>query len=370
MKNNKNSQRLLLVLAMVVLLVIILFIVTIGSYRTDTIKVGVVLTGDIGDDGWNGQHYQGIKDACDKLEAELLIKEDVEEGTGRCEEAIRELVKEEVSMIILTSYAYPMEVEEVIKEYPEVAFYAISAEYLAENMTSYFGRMYQARYLAGIVAGKQTQENSIGYVAAMPNVEVNRGINAFTLGVKSVNPNAVVHVLWTESWDNSEREAEAVNTLIEQGSVDVITYHQNQHYVAETADEAGIYSIGYNATANGLSDKYLTAAVWDWNALYYEIVREFLQGKGNSVRSHWFGMDTGVVKLSEYSPLVSEETKQLVEAAKQEIIVGRDVFSHVIYDNQGQLRCNKDEAISDEILLEKMDWYVDGVMIYEEKDKY
>ena len=366
MKNIKNKQYLLLIVAAMLLIVIIVSIFTINMKKEDTVKIGLILTGATTDEGWNGMHYQGVSLACETLDVELVVKENVAEGSGQCKSAIDELVKEDVSMIILSSYAYPTEVRETIQQYPQVSFYGISAEYTADNMTSYFGRMYQARYLAGIVAGMKTENNVIGYVAAMPNNEVNRGINAFTLGVKSVNPDATVNVVWTNEWENEEKETEAAELLMNEVGADVLTYHQNQHYVAQKADEAGVYSIGYNAVAQGLSEKYLTAAMWDWNALYYQIIREYLQGKGNSVERHWFSLDTGVVALSECSPLVGEDILQQIETAKHKMSEGNQIFSGVIYDNKGVLQCNEGESISDDILLKKMDWFVDGVVIYEE----
>lgn len=362
---NRNKQYWLLVLAAVLLITIIVSIFTINTQKDSDVKIGLIITGSITDDGWNGMHYQGVSSACESLGVELIVKENISEGSGNCARAVDELVKEGAGMIILSSYAYPLEVQDTVQKYPEVSFYGISAEYYAENMTSYFGRMYQARYLAGIVAGMKTESDVIGYVAAMPNSEVNRGINAFTLGVKSVNEDASVHVVWTDEWENEAKEQDAANTLINELKADVLTYHQNQHYVAKVADEAGVYSIGYNAVEEGLSDDYLTAAVWDWNALYYQIVREYMQGKGNTVKRHWFGIDTGVVALSEYSPLVEEGIRQRVEQAKTEMNEGNDVFSGLIYDNNGTIRCGEGESISDEILLEKMDWFVDGVVIYE-----
>jgi basic membrane protein A len=340
--------------------------IAFAGYKERTVtKIGLILTGEKADYGWNGVHYDGVAYACERFGAQLLVKENVLEGTGRCIEAVQELASEGASMIILSSYAYPEEVKDVVGTYPDIAFYGISAENYAENMTSYFGRMYQARYLAGIIAGLQTKSNQIGYVAAMPNIEVNRGINAFTLGVKKVNSDAKVYVKWTNSWDNEEAERKAADELIAQKGADVLTYHQNQHYTARTADEAGICSIGYNEKADHISEKYLTAAVWNWQKLYSEIVREYMLGKANSVKRHWFGIDTGVVGLSEYSSLVSEETKEQIETAKKEILSGKDVFSGIIYDNEGKLRCDEGENISDEILLEKMNWYVDGVVIDE-----
>ena len=110
-----------------------------------------------------------------------------------------------------------------------------------------------------------------------------------------------------------------------------------------------------------MSDRYLTAVVWDWKVLYYRIVREVLKGEANTVKRHWFGIDTGVVGLTEFSVAVDEEIKQIVEKAQQELCAGRNVFSGIIYDNTGELRCNEGETVSDSILLEAMDWYVEGV---------
>jgi len=369
MRNKKNSQQWLLIFAGIILVIIFILIFGINAKKEDRVKIGLILTGKATDEGWNGMHFEGVDSACKKLGVDLLIKENVEEGTGECKEAINELVKKDVGMIILSSYAYPEEVKETIQAYPDVAFYGISAEYYADNLTSYFGRMYQARYLSGIVAGMKTASNRIGYVAAMPNSEVNRGINAFTLGVKSVNSDASVNVIWTNAWEAEEKEREAVHILIEDVGADVITYHQNKHYVAQEADEAGVYSIGYNAVADGLSQRYLTAAVWNWNELYYQIIREYLQGKSNTVKRHWFGIDTDVVNLADYSELVDEEIIQQVKLAEKKLSEGNKVFSGVIYDNTGVLRCDKEEAISDEILLGKMNWFVNGVIIHEGKEQ-
>jgi len=365
MDKHKIKQGVLLALAAVVLVVLIITIAVAGFKDDATFKIGLIITGQTTDSGWNGVHYNGVVYACEKLDTKLLVKENVEEGSGRCGEAIHELVKEGARMIILSSYSYPTEVKEIIDSYPDIAFYGISSEYVAENLTSYFGRMYQARFLAGIIAGMQTESGSVGYVAAMPNSEVNRGINAFTLGVRSVNPSATVYVDWTNSWSDKDEETAAAKRLIADKQIDVITYHQNQNYVAETADEAGIYSIGYNQAATGLSDKYLTAAVWDWDTLYFQIIREFVQGQPNSVKQRWFAIDSGVVELAEMSPLVSENTRQAVEQAKNRLFGVYDVFSGEIYDNNGQLRCSNGETLSDETLLKNMDWFVDGVEIYD-----
>lgn len=364
MKSSKTLQRLLLAAIGVLVVVLLIGIFFIGREKEKVAKIGLIITGTIEEQGWNNAHYQGVSYACEKLGAELLVKEQVPEIAEPCVAAVNELVKEGASMIILSSYAYPSLVKETIQSYPEVSFYGISSEYYADNMTSYFGRMYQVRYLAGIIAGRMTESNEIGYVAAMANNEVNRGINAFTLGVRSVNPQARVHVIWTQAWDDRETEELATERMIEEFGADLITYHQNQHFVAARADKEGVYSIGYNEREEGLSENYLTASVWNWKELYCKIVREYLTGEANNVKRHWFGIETGAVDLGEYSPLVTEELRQEIETAKS-LMAGNSVFSNVIYDNEGRLRCAEGENLSDGMLLEKMDWYVEGVVLHE-----
>ncbi len=365
MTNKRRILRWTLLVAAAAVLTALILIIVLSGVDTDARpKVGLIITGESVDSGWNGQHYLGVSSACERLGTELIVKENVEENTGMCAEAIHQLVKEGAGMVILSSYGYPAEVTEVIDSYPDVAFYGISSEYTTDNLTSYFGRMYQARYLTGIIAGMKTQTNSIGYVAAMPNNEVNRGINAFTLGVKSVNPDAVVYVRWTDSWDDEEKERRSTELLISEKAADVIACHQNRDHVSRAADAAGVYSIGYNQATQGLSDKHLTSAVWNWDSLYYEIIREFVQGNANSVRRHWFDIGKGVVGLADTSSEVGADILLALEKARADIISGEKVFSGNIYDNNGTQRCAEDEMISDAKLFDGHDWYADGVVIY------
>lgn len=363
---NKKKRILLAAAGVFVLAMIIVLIAKVGIQENKKkARIGIILSGSREETGWNSMHYNGAKEACDKLGAELLIRENIREDTGQCPEAVRALAEEKAEMIILSSYGYSREVKDLVKEYPDIAFYGISSEYHDKNLTSYFARMYQARYLAGIIAGLQTKTDHIGYVAAMPNNEVNRGINAFTLGVKRVNPDADVTVAWSGLWDDEEKEKKAAAGLIKR-QADVLTYHQNQTYVSEAAEQAGIDSIGYHEAVSGFSDHYLTAAVWNLEILYEVIIRDFQQGKGNSVNNCWLGIEKGVVELSPYSGRISEEARQAVDEAKAEIIAGKDVFFGEIYDTDGTLRCGKDETIADGMLLEHFDWYVKGVVLYEE----
>lgn len=363
----KNKRIVLACIGVAILCGLVVFIVRFGSEgQSGKTKIGFVMSGSISENGWNGMHYAGISEAAEELGVELIVKENVQEFTGDCELKIKELIDEGAEMIILSSYGYSEEVHELLKQYPNVVFYANSSEYHNNNLTSYFVRMYQARYLAGIIAGLRTKTDNIGYVAAMENNEVNRGINAFTLGVKSVNPDAVVIVKWTGTWDDAGKEKHAVEQLISEKTIDVVTYHQNQPNVIMAAESAGIDSIGYHVAVENASEHMLTAVVCDWKLTYKELIKEFLQGKGNSVKNYWIGLEKDVIGLTNYSSIVTEEEKHTVEKAKSEILSGKEVFSGEIIDNQGYIRCKKDEIISDEVLLEQMNWFVEGVEIYEE----
>lgn len=362
---NKLKRTLLVIMAFFILGIIFLSILLFGKKQQDVVKIGFILNGSCEEKGWNGMHFQGYKISSEKLGTEMLVVENVKEYSGECKEAIHELVKQGASMIILSSYGYSEEVYEEVQQYPQIVFYANSSEYHASNLTSYFARLYQARYMAGIVAGMKTKSNQIGYVAAMENNEVNRGINAFTLGVKRVNPEATVHVVWTNSWDNEGLEREATRKLVERKEVDVVTYHQNQDFVAKEADLLGIYSIGYHMESEKLSNKYLTAVVCNWEILYEEIIKQYLQGNANCVDNYWIGLEKEAVGLTDLSEEVYPEILQELEKAKKQILEGRDVFSGIIYDNEGRLRCDEGEIIKDKVLLEQFDWFVEGVDIYE-----
>lgn len=363
--SRKKTFTLMVIIALFLVATITVMLVITREKPEDKHIVGVILTGKETDIGWNGTHYSGVKEACDTLGVELITKEDVLEETYECEGAIEELAEAGASIIILSSYGYPAQLQGIFEQYPEIAFYGISDEAKADNYKVYFGRMYQARYLSGIIAAHMSESGNIGYVAAMPNNEVNRGINAFTLGVRSVNPEATVTVMWSNSWDDQEEERLCANKLMDLGA-DVLAYHQNQPYVTEEAEARGVYSIGYNEHAANFSEKYLTSAVWNWSQLYTKIIREKISDSEKNNKRLWIGIEDEVVGLADYSPLVTEQIKMAVESAKAEILAGNDVFSGRIVDTEGNVRCEEGESISDNALMNDFDWYVEGVIIYEE----
>lgn len=366
MINRKQLKILLFVVVFLIFSLIIVIITTTGFKKKKSLRVGFIMTGTTTEQGWNKLHYDGIKEACDQLDAKLLVKENIKENEGQCEQAVHDLAEERVDIIILSSYGYAAEIADITKDYPDITFYSESFDHGVTNIKSYFARMYQARYLTGIIAGMQTKSNTIGYVAAMANSEVNRGINAFTLGVQRVNPDAKVIVAWSNSWDDADREKKLAASLIDEKNVDVITYHQNQPNIIEIAEQKGIASIGYHEAIADVSDNFLTAAEFHLGPTYREILLDYSRGQSDVIDTYWIGIEQDAVGLTDYSPKVTKETITIIENAKQEIMNGYDVFSGIIYDTEHKLRCDEGETIDDEQLLKYFDWYVEGVEFYEE----
>jgi len=364
MRKNKATP-LLVVAYIVLLLVMIMLVVKFGSSQEEKVqKIGFITTGDMDTTGWGSENYRGIRTACNTLGMELLTRDQVPEFDGSCPQAVAELVEEGAEMIILSSGGYSHEMEPYFDQYPQISFYGAFANVYVPNLIGYSARMYQARYLSGIIAGLTTETGKIGFVSTTDTPEACRGINAFTLGVRRVAPHAEVVVARTEG-DSTQEERKAARALISEECVDIITYNQSHHAVIDEAEEAGIASIGYYETASNVSERYLTCAACNWDVLYEQLIREHLRGQNRYVISDWLGLDSDAVHLTAYSPLVSQETRDEVSRAIDEILAGQPVFSNEIYDNTGNLRCGEGEAMSDEYLMKNMDWLVEGVRVYE-----
>lgn len=365
MNSKKKTTLIVGLLAFALILaVLVVTIINSGKKKNDVkATVGIILNGESKEQGWNAMHYDGMKEACKSMNVKLLVKENIRDNTGACPEAIDELVEDGATMIILTSYDYYEESKDTIEKYQDVIFYGSANIYELDNYKGFFIKYYQGRYLTGMLAGSHTKTNKIGYVAAFDNSEVNRGISSFAKGVRDVNPDAEVVVYYIGSWDDEEAEREAVDKLIKDENIDVVTCHQNQNNVDLEADKQGIYSIGYHNQKDKYSEKHLTSVVEDWEITYKEIIKQYLSGELEDKIS-WLGIDKGAVKLSEYSSEVTKEESDMITDAINRMISGEDVFSGLIYDNEGNIRCNEEERISDEKLLTDFKWLIEGVRVY------
>ena len=369
MSNLSDNQKLniLLLLGSCIVIAIILVIMFGFDFMKNTQlkKVGFVITGDIHETGWSSSHYNGLKAACDEFNIELLVRDHVKENSGQCQIAVEELINNGAEIIFLTSFNYPTEIRPVIDKYPNISFIDISMQESAKNLTACFARMYQGRYLAGALAGMKTKSNVIGYVAAIPNSEVRRGINAFALGAQRINPQAKVVVMWTGDWQNEKVETEHARYLIEKIGADVLTYHQNEAAVGNVADSLGVDFIGFNALLSGYSEHYLTSVICRWDLFYKNVLQLYFKGDFNSIKYYWMGVKEDVIKLSDYSTKVTPDMRNYLRSLENELKYNKLIFSDKIYDNQGHLRCSNGESISDDELLKNTDWLVRGVEVIE-----
>nr|MQY76529.1 BMP family ABC transporter substrate-binding protein [Spirochaeta sp.] len=293
---------------------------------------------------------------------ETAYIENVPEGPDAAR-VIRQYAQQGYKMIFATSFGYMDPMVEVAQEFPDVYFEHCSGYKTADNMATYFGRIYQPRYLAGIVAGKMTEKNQIGYVAAFPIPEVIRGINAFTRGVRSVNPGAEVRVVWSNTWYDPVKEREAAVALLDAG-VDIITQHQDTTEPQKAAQERGALSIGYDSDMrNFVGDTVLTSPVWNWGAYYVDTVESALNGGWKS-HQFWGGLKAGggVVELADFSPRVPQEVKDAVALEKKKILDGSwDVFYGPVVDQKGTTLVKSGERMSDGDML-NMNFFVQGVV--------
>jgi basic membrane protein A len=325
-------------------------------------KVAFIYIGQPGDLGWTYEHDRGRimleEELGDKVE--VITVPDVPEGPD-AEKAIRDVVQQGAKVVFATSFGYMDPMLTVAGEFPDVTFEHCSGYKTADNMATYFGRIYQPRYLSGLVAGSMTEDNFIGYVAAFPIPEVIRGINAFTLGVRKVNPEAQVHVVWTNTWYDPVKEREAAEALLDEGA-DIITQHQDTTEPQKAAQERGKLSIGYDSDMSKfVGETVLTSPIWNWGKYYIKTVQDILDDKWET-HQYWGGLEDGAVELAPFSPKVPADVKSVVEEEQDKILSGDwDVFCGPIYDQDGNVKVADGECMSDGDML-GIDWFVEGVV--------
>ena len=323
---------------------------TTGGIPKDQIKVGVIHLSDPAEgSGYTYTHDQGIIGMQKNLglsDDQIVRKISVDDtDAAAVETAITECIEEGCNIIFATSWGYMDTCEALAEEYPDVIFsHGTGYKSNGTNFNNYFGRIYQDRYLSGIVAGMKTQSNKIGYVAAMgqENGEVTSGCNAFAMGVASVNPDAQVYVSVTNSWFDPEGEKQAAERLIAEGC-DVIGQHCDTPNPQTAAEEHGVWGVGYNSDmTKDAPGATLTSVMWDWSVYYTKAVQNVIDGTwvaGEKVDNYFGDMADGLVVLGEFNTdLVTEDMIAKVEEVKAKIVSGEwDVFDGVteLKDNEG-----------------------------------
>ena len=336
----------------------------------EDIKVGVLYLSDPAEgSGYSYTHDLGVKG----MQENLLLSDDqierkiVDDSDKKAtEKAIEECVADGCNIIFTTSWGYMQVTADMAEKYPDV-YFSHGTGYMSngKNFNNYFGRIYQARYLSGIVAGMNTKDNKIGYVAAQDssNSEVTGGIDAFAIGVESVNPKAKIYVDVTNSWYDEKKEKKASERLLNMGC-DVMTQHCDTPYPQTLAQEKGVYGIGYNSDmSKETPDSCLTSVIWNWSAYYTSAVKSIIDGTWDG-SNYYGGMAEGLVSITDLASFAAEGTQQKVDEATAEILSGdNNVFDGVLVTNTGKKIGKKGKTLDDATITGKINWYYRNVVV-------
>ncbi|HMW47796.1 MAG TPA: BMP family ABC transporter substrate-binding protein [Marinagarivorans sp.] len=335
----------------------------------DKVVMGFIYVGPRDDYGYNQAHFEG-KTALAKLDWVKAVDEERVPETIEVQKTMDSMINLSGAQVLFpTSFGYfDPHILKYAKKYPKVMFLHCGGLWdeakHPKNVGSYFGYIDEAVYISGLVAGHMSKTGKLGFIAAMPIPQVLRNINSFTLAARSVNPKITTSVVFTGGWSNPVKEAEAANSLIDQG-VDVLTCHvDSPKVVVETAEKRGIFSCGYHTNNAALAPKgFLTGAEWNWSQLYLDYAALLKEGKPipNLMRG---GIKEGIVKVSPYGKVVSDAAKAAADAKIKQFMQGDFVvYQGPIKDNTGKevIPAGKSYGQKD-IALESMDWLVEGVV--------
>ncbi|MBN8195602.1 MULTISPECIES: BMP family ABC transporter substrate-binding protein [Thalassospira] len=329
-----------------------------GAAQAEDVKVGFVYVGPIGDHGWSYRHDIGRQAIEAELGAETSYVESVPEGAD-AERVIRQMAQTGHNLIFTTSFGYMNPTEKVAKQFPNVKFEHATGYKRADNLSTYAARFYEGRYVAGVIAGKMTKSNIVGYVGSFPIPEVVRGINSFMMGAWSVNPDVKVKIVWANTWYDPGKEGDAAKALIDQGA-DIMVQHTDSPAPLQVAENRGVLGFGQASDMIKFAPKaQLTAIVDNWDSYYVARAKAVADGTWESMDT-WGGINTGMVELAPYTNM-PDDVKALAEETAAKIASGEfHPFTGPIYDQAGELRVKEGEVADDGMLL-GMDWYIKGI---------
>ena len=341
-----------------------------SSASAATPVVGFIYVGPRDDFGYNQAHAEGAA-ALKKMKGVKVVEEERIPETVQVAKTMESMINlDGAGLLFPTSFGYfkPYILDEA-KKYPKVRFEHAGGLWTPKdpkNVGSYFGYIFEAQYINGIVAGYASKTGKIGFVAAKPIAQVLQNINAFTLGARSVNPKITTQAIFTGDWALPVKEAEATNSMIDQG-VDVVTMHvDSPKVVVQTAAKRGAMVCGYHTSQAKLAPElYLTGAEWNWTGLYPKFVSMWM--KGETIPNFYRGgFKEGLIKQSPYGPKVSVEARKHADAVKAKLMAGDfTIFKGPLTDNNGKTVVAAGSALKQgqetDTALESMHFLVDGV---------
>lgn len=333
------------------------------------LTVGVIYVGPRDDYGYNQAHAQAAAEL-KKLAGVKVVEEENVPETAAVQKTMTGMIAQDgATLLFPTSFGYfDPHILAVAPKNPDVRFSHCGGLWTEgkhpKNVGSFFGYIDECQYLNGVIAGHMTKSKKIAFVAAKPIPQVLRNINAFTMGARSVNPNITCSVIFTGDWSMAVKEAEATNSLADQGC-DVFTMHvDGPKVIVETAAKRGKMVCGYHASQAKLApNAYLTGAEWNWLTAYKTVLDAAQAGKPhpNFLRG---GLKEGYVKMSPYGSMVTDAAKKNADEIKGKMLAGNfDIFQGPLKDNKGAVVIPAGKAFKQtDLELEKMNYLVEGVV--------
>lgn len=332
---------------------------------SDPLKVGFVYVTPRLPAGWVHQHELGRL----ALEAQLKKQgvavqtqfvENVSEGAD-AERVIRDMAQQGVGLIFTPSFGYMEPTLKVAADFPAVKFESITGYKTAANVATANARYYEGRFLAGIAAGRVSKSGVAGYVASFPIPEVIQGINAFALGMRSVNPNATVKLIWLETWFDPAREREAAITLMNQ-KADVLAFHTASDAVMVAAQEKGKMAIAYHSDMRHVAPQaQLLAVTHVWGDYYSRRALDVVRGTWQSTQT-WGGVREGMIKVEAFGPRLPKRVQSEILRLQRAMAKGSlQAFTGPLFDNQDGVVLAQGQVLSDEQIA-KMRFLVKGVV--------
>lgn len=332
-----------------------------GTFAADKTKIGFVYVGPIGDHGWSYQHHKGLeaikKEFGDKVETTHVEK--VSEGPD-AERVIQQLAQKGHKIIFTTSFGFMNPTLKVARRFPNVRFEHATGFKRSKNVSTYNIRYYEGRYIAGVLAGKMTKSNTIGYIASFPIPEVVMGINAAYLGAKSVNPNIKLKIIWVSTWFDPGKEADAAKALTDQGA-DVLFQHTDSPAAMKLAEQKGIFAIGQASNMHAFGkNAQLTALVNNWAPYYVSRVKAAMDGSWKSTDT-WGGINSGMLNFAKWNDKIPQDVVKLAESIRAKISSGElHPFTGPMKKQDGTEFLKAGQKIADKDLA-GMNFYVEGI---------
>jgi basic membrane protein A len=362
MKKTKKLLSVLLVIAFV-MAAVLTGCGSSSSNSDEVTTIGFIYIGSTTDGGYTQAQHNGtvaVEEAFgDSIKT--IIAENVAEDKQTVKNTAVNMIDQGASIVIGTSFGFMDALDELATEYPDVTFLHFSGYKMNDtNFGNYFGAMEEPRYLSGIIAGMMTETNKLGYVAAYPYTEVKIGINAFTLGAQSVNPDVEVKVVYINSWSDPVNEKAAAESLLA-SDCDIIAQHCDSAGPQLAAEEAGKYAIGYNLDNTQVApESFLTAPIWHHDVYLVPTIQKIIDGT-YTPESYYGTMADGYVGLAPLTDLVPDDVKAKVEEVQAKIVAGEfPIFVGPIKDNAGNVVVQEGETL-DRAAIWQMEYLVEGV---------